>query len=109
MRDDWDLIKDDVMYEVCLSKFLKNPILLQKLIDTGNEELVEGNTWGDRYWGVCDGVGKNHLGKILMRLRDEFKEPGHVVKNFKMFIGEDQFFEAPVAVVKNNINRKKEN
>ena len=71
LRQDWDAVKDGIMYEVCAQKFLQNPALLRKLIDTGNEELIEGNTWGDRYWGVCDGIGKNHLGKILMKLRDE--------------------------------------
>ena len=34
------------------------------------QELVEGNTWGDKVWGVCDGVGENNLGKTLMRIRD---------------------------------------
>lgn len=37
----------------------------------GDAELIEGNTWGDRIWGVCDGVGENRLGKILMRVRAE--------------------------------------
>jgi predicted NAD-dependent protein-ADP-ribosyltransferase YbiA (DUF1768 family) len=33
-------------------------------------ELIEGNWWGDTYWGVCNGVGENHLGKLLMKIRD---------------------------------------
>jgi predicted NAD-dependent protein-ADP-ribosyltransferase YbiA (DUF1768 family) len=41
------------------------------LIDTGNEELCEFNTWGDTFYGVCNGVGKNILGKLLMEIRDE--------------------------------------
>jgi hypothetical protein len=36
--------------------------------------LVEGNTWNDRYWGVCRGVGQNKLGHLLMKLREEYKE-----------------------------------
>jgi hypothetical protein len=41
------------------------------LLLTGDEELIEGNFWGDVFWGVCNGVGKNHLGKILMEVRSE--------------------------------------
>ena len=42
--------------------------------DTNNEELIEGNTWNDTYWGVCNGRGQNHLGKILMKVRSLLKE-----------------------------------
>ena len=46
------------------------------LIETGNAELLEGNTWGDTHFGVCSktGVGENVLGKILMRVREELKK-----------------------------------
>lgn len=47
----------------------KNPELTNMLINTGDNELVEGNHWGDTFWGVCDGVGHNHLGKLLMNHR----------------------------------------
>lgn len=43
--------------------------LRDKLLATGEAELIEGNTWGDVYWGVCNGVGANHLGKLLMQIR----------------------------------------
>lgn len=36
---------------------------------TGDAILIEGNTWGDRFWGVCEGFGQNHLGHVLMRVR----------------------------------------
>lgn len=73
LRPDWELVKYDVMYEVCMAKFTQNPDLLSKLLATGDAELIEGNTWGDRVWGVdlCRGYGENHLGKILMRVRSE--------------------------------------
>lgn len=54
-----------------------NPHLQALLLETGDEELVEGNTWGDRFWGVTDmgdGVGNNFLGKLLMKLRAEYRE-----------------------------------
>lgn len=41
------------------------------LVETYPSDLVEGNTWGDTFWGVCRGVGENHLGWILMLVRDE--------------------------------------
>lgn len=69
LRADWEKVKDDIMTEIVRNKFTQNKNLMQKLLDTEDEELIEGNTWNDRYWGVCDGKGKNILGKILMGLR----------------------------------------
>lgn len=71
LRPDWEEVKNKIMYDICKEKFMQNPKLLAKLLATGDAELIEGNTWGDRVWGVCDGVGENHLGKILMRIRSE--------------------------------------
>ena len=62
------------MYSICRAKFTQNPDLLKKLLDTGDAELVEGNTWGDKVWGVCNDEGENRLGKILMRIRSEIRE-----------------------------------
>ncbi|MFA5485424.1 MAG: NADAR family protein [Candidatus Pacearchaeota archaeon] len=73
LRQDWEDIKDEVMYQVVKDKFSRNVILKNRLLDTKNEELVEGNTWNDTYWGVCRGRGKNMLGKILMRVREELR------------------------------------
>lgn len=71
LRGDWEAVKDSVMYEICKAKFSQNPDLADQLVATKDAELIEGNTWGDRIWGVCDGVGENRLGKILMRIRAE--------------------------------------
>ena len=49
----------------------KDPVLRKKLLATGDEHLEEGNYWHDTYWGVCDGVGKNRLGELLMTVRKE--------------------------------------
>ena len=59
------------MYEICKIKFTTNPNLAKRLLDTGDEELIEGNDWNDIFWGVCNGKGENNLGKILMRIRNE--------------------------------------
>ena len=40
------------------------------LMLTGDAELIEGNNWGDTFWGVCNGRGENMLGKLLMEIRD---------------------------------------
>ncbi|MBQ2675090.1 MAG: NADAR family protein [Prevotella sp.] len=73
LRRDWETVKDGIMEEVVREKFIQNPDLLKKLIDTGDMELVEGNRWHDKYWGVdmVSGEGENHLGIILMKLREE--------------------------------------
>jgi len=70
LRYDWEDVKVDIMHQILKSKF-ENPELAQKLKATGNEELIEGNTWGDTFWGVCKGEGKNMLGKLLMQVREE--------------------------------------
>ena len=71
LRSDWEEVKIDIMRQVLKSKFTQNPKLREKLIATGDTELIEGNNWNDRFWGVCRGVGQNHLGKLLMEVRAE--------------------------------------
>lgn len=77
VRLDWEIAKKGVMYIVVKQKFVRNLDLAQRLLATGEEELIEGNNWGDRFWGV-DPVGsnngENHLGKILMRVRSELSK-----------------------------------
>lgn len=72
MRDDWEEIKFDVMLDLTRKKF-QDTELARRLLATGDAELVEGNTWGDSCWGVCNGVGTNWLGKILMQVRNEIR------------------------------------
>jgi ribA/ribD-fused uncharacterized protein len=69
LRNNWEIIKIDIMYSILKHKF-EIPSLKQALLDTGNAYLEEGNNWNDTFWGVCNGHGKNHLGKTLMRVRD---------------------------------------
>lgn len=48
------------------------PSLRRMLVDTYPHELIEGNHWRDTFWGQCPlGNGKNHLGTILMDIRDQ--------------------------------------
>lgn len=74
MREDWDIVKQPIMLRIVRAKFQQNPALAEKLLATEDATLIEGNYWKDVYWGVCDGVGENHLGKILMQVRKELRE-----------------------------------
>lgn len=74
IRPDWNEVRDEIMYDIVLEKFRQNPDLKAKLIATGDAHLEEGNTWNDRYWGVCpvgSGNGQNQLGKTLMKVRQQ--------------------------------------
>jgi len=73
LRKDWESVRDGIMLDILRIKFNSHPDLAQKLLDTGDAKLVEGNWWNDTYWGVCDGVGKNKLGITLMQVRDEIR------------------------------------
>lgn len=70
LRSDWNQIKLAVMYECCKVKFSDGHMRSQ-LLATGDSILIEGNTWGDDYWGHCTARGQNWLGKILMSIRRE--------------------------------------
>lgn len=73
LRPDWEEVKLQIMEEIVRAKFVQNLPLAKKLVATGDAELIEGNTWGDTYWGVDTRKkkGENHLGIILMKLRSE--------------------------------------
>ena len=73
LRLDWESVKVKVMQEIVHEKFSQNPDLAHRLIDTGDEYLEEGNTWGDRVWGVVNGQGANLLGQILMAERKKLQ------------------------------------
>ena len=74
LRPDWEDVKLDIMEQLLREKFVKDSMLAQMLDNTGNAQLIEGNYWGDTFWGVCDGVGENHLGKLLMKVRSINRE-----------------------------------
>lgn len=73
LRDDWEQIKLEIMEQIVMAKFLQNGGLRLRLLETGNADLIEGNYWGDTFWGVCNGHGQNHLGKILMKVRAKLR------------------------------------
>lgn len=73
LREDWESVKDAVMHRAVLAKFTQHAPLRELLLGTGDATLVE-HTDRDRYWGDGgDGSGKNRLGQILMRVREELR------------------------------------
>jgi ribA/ribD-fused uncharacterized protein len=74
LREDWEQVKFEIMLDLLRRKFSQAD-LRQKLLDTGDSELIEGNTWGDKVWGCVlikgQWIGRNHLGKLLMQVRTE--------------------------------------
>lgn len=70
LRSDWELIKVSIMRTLLAEKFRINSPLAELLINTAPGQLVEGNNWNDRFWGVCNGSGRNMLGELLMQRRD---------------------------------------
>jgi ribA/ribD-fused uncharacterized protein len=68
LRPDWEEVKVGIMRDLLMQKF-RPTILRRKLLSTFQAELIEGNRWGDTFWGVCNGVGENWLGKLLMEVR----------------------------------------
>lgn len=75
LRNDWSNIRLGVMEFLLRQKFSVNSFLSPILVDTYPEILIEGNNWKDEFWGAClkNGVwiGENHLGKLLMKIRQE--------------------------------------
>jgi predicted NAD-dependent protein-ADP-ribosyltransferase YbiA (DUF1768 family) len=66
-------VKVGIMLDLLTEKFAQEPER-STLIDTGDAHLVEGNWWGDTFWGECPlGTGENHLGKLLMVVRESIK------------------------------------
>jgi ribA/ribD-fused uncharacterized protein len=73
LQPDWEQVKLAVMEALIREKFMRHPELAKQLRTTSPHTLVELNSWGDRFWGVCRGRGRNHLGRILMAVRDALR------------------------------------
>lgn len=75
LREHWEEVKVPIMLQLLKQKF-GDRALGDKLLATDDAQLIEGNSWGDTYWGVCNGVGTNVLGTLLMQVRDELGKGG---------------------------------
>jgi len=69
----WEHRKLEIMRALLLKKFAQGSELAGHLLATGDAELIEGNLWGDTFWGVCKGVGENHLGRLLMEVQTDLR------------------------------------
>lgn len=72
LREDWEDVKIDVMRDLLIQKFAQEPFKSQ-LLATGDAYLEETNHWNDTFWGVCEGVGYNTLGWLLMEIRENLQ------------------------------------
>lgn len=68
-RSDWEQIRVKAMLSILYAKFMQHEDILHKLKATGEQQIIENNSWHDTFWGVCNGKGENQLGKLLMQLR----------------------------------------
>lgn len=78
--ESWSIRKLQVMRNLINAKFDQNEDLAERLIATGTEEIVEFNTWGDKFYGMVEENGKlvglNHLGILLMNKRSDLLDEG---------------------------------
>ncbi len=70
VAEDWPSRKVGIMRSLLAEKFSRGTPMAERLLATGTARLVEGNAWGDVFWGVCEGRGENVLGRLLMARRD---------------------------------------
>lgn len=72
-RPDWNHVKLAVMEDLLRQKFRKGSFNSKLLMETAPSKLEEGNTWDDTFWGINlrNGEGENHLGRLLMEIREE--------------------------------------
>jgi ribA/ribD-fused uncharacterized protein len=76
LRKDWETVKDDIMFKALMAKFSQHERLRDELLATGDARIVE-HTSNDAYWGDGgDGSGKNMLGRLLMKVREQLRSQG---------------------------------
>lgn len=95
IREDWNDVKFQVMYDICKLKFIQ-PEFKQRLLETGDAYLIEGNWWHDNTWGICGckkcpGTGLNLLGKVLMQIRADIKMT-QILHGFNYYNETEKFF-----------------
>lgn len=76
LPEEWAEQRVYIMRRIVEAKFCQNADLMKQLLETRDVLLVEGNDWQDTFWGVDieTGQGENHLGKILMEVREKLRE-----------------------------------
>lgn len=74
LRTDWEFVRVSIMLDLVRRKFDVHSAIREQLLATGDARLIEGNTWGDVFWGMCNSKGENWLGRILMHVRGEYQK-----------------------------------
>lgn len=88
--DVWDANCKQIVYNINKAKFTQNKKLLKILMDTAGTTLVEASPY-DKIWGIglsadhpnagdrSKWPGKNWLGEVLTKLRDDLEAQKNVV------------------------------
>lgn len=86
LREDWTAVRVGVMTELIAAQVADDAFLADRLLDTGNATLREGNTWHDQIWGdcrcgrpACAAPGENRLGRAWMQVRDQLRQSDEAV------------------------------
>jgi predicted NAD-dependent protein-ADP-ribosyltransferase YbiA (DUF1768 family) len=80
---DWNTKRLLIMEKLIRDKFIRNSYLKQELLNTLNRDLLNTfsiKTESNVFWGVFKNEGENHLGKILMRVREDIRKNEDFVK-----------------------------
>ncbi len=106
LRPDWDTVKFKFMQEFLIQKFTQEPYRT-KLLNTDDAYIEETNYWGDRVWGVCDGVGENHLGKLLMKVRKGLQDEQRIGQDSaqQTYPQQADLYEAPSEISEADFQR----
>ncbi len=96
-----------VMEKLLFIKFGgKEPLLTRALMATADAELIEGNTWDDTFWGVCNGTGENHLGKLLMKVRESLLEEKKLIEKHFSSTGTHQQLADAIGITRLSLYEK---
>lgn len=90
LRPDWEYVKKGIMLECLLQKYAQEPYK-SNLLATGDVYIQEGNTWGDKFWGVDlrTGHGQNNLGLMIMNIRTDLQSKVDSVSSAKQLTPAD--------------------
>lgn len=76
MHADWNERRLTVM-GYCLAQKFRDPVMAQRLVNVDPADLTEVNDWGYTFWGVCGGVGEDHLGRLLRKIQTDLRDMGY--------------------------------
>jgi N-glycosidase YbiA len=83
LRPDWEAVKLTVMHQAVWAKFQTHAMIRQILLDTQEQVIIEDSPV-DSFWGCgADRQGQNHLGKVLMQVRQQLRQTVAADDTFK--------------------------